>query len=234
MRFAYSIQASLDAGKTWKDHAADPHGTKESEDTAARLASDLLDTAYRSRLDADGSEPIGLLRSFVWEGPHPQGPPAATASTGSDTQWDSLQKLLSEIADDLARFEQEKREADEAAAAAQTAIINARSRLEAVALSGAQANMPQVMIAHGARRSREWVRRLQDDQGGDQSQTAHLRAAVREEGGTWNAQRATEALRGAGHDVDQKGARALLRKLAAEGAIAKAHPTSAIYKPAGT
>ncbi len=93
--------------------------------------------------------------------------------------------------------------------------------------------MPQVMIAHGARRSREWVRRLQEGQG-DQGQSAALRAAVREQGGAWNAQRAAEALQGAGYEVDQKGARAVLRKLAAEGAITKTHPTAALYKPAGT
>ncbi|GAA2126369.1 hypothetical protein GCM10009759_78740 [Kitasatospora saccharophila] len=228
MKHAYTIQVTLDAGTTWQNHAADPCGIQETDATAARLASDLLNEAFEVRLKMDGTEPLGELRCCVWDGPHAQGAPAAVASSGTDLQWEALERTLSEVADDLAHFEEEKRQADQAAASAQTAILNARRRLENLALAGLRSNMPQVMIAHGARRSREWVRRLQDD--GTVSMADDLRAAVLEQGGTWNAKRAVDALAAAGHDTDEKGARAVLRKLAADRTTIKVHPTSAIYE----
>ncbi|GLW54689.1 hypothetical protein [Kitasatospora phosalacinea] len=229
MKYAYTLRVTLDSGATWKDHAADPYGVRETDATAAQLASDLLNEAFEVRLKMDGSEPLGELQCCVWDGPRAQGAPAAVAASGTDLQWKALERTLSEVANDIARFEEEKRKADQAAASAQTAILNARRRLENLALAGLRSSMPQVMIAHGARRSREWVRRIEDD--GTGSMADDLRAAVLEQRGTWNARRAVEALAAAGHDTDDKGARAVLRKLAADRTIIKTHPTSAIYEP---
>lgn len=73
----------------------------------------------------------GLRRVFVW-GAAMAGLLAAAALTGTDCQWDAYARLLSEIADDIAGFEEEKKGAQVKAASVQTAIVNGWRRLERV------------------------------------------------------------------------------------------------------
>ncbi|WUD72113.1 hypothetical protein OG937_10645 [Streptomyces sp. NBC_00510] len=61
------------------------------------------------------------------------------------------------------------------------------------------------------------------------SQRETLTTAVTDEGGRWDPARVVEVLHAAGHDVDHKRARALLRQLAEEGLLTKADDTAAIY-----
>lgn len=158
MQYTYAVQVSLDNGDTWKPH--DDHmDVMDSDLDPNRLAGDLLDKAYRHRLDGTGAEPLGILQVYVWEGAAAQGTPAAHAGTGTDWQWNAYARLLSEIADDISTFEEEKKEAQDKATSAQTAIVNGRRRMEQVVHAATRTGMPQVSIANAARRSREWVRR---------------------------------------------------------------------------
>ncbi|MEU5256296.1 hypothetical protein [Streptomyces longwoodensis] len=54
--------------------------------------------------------------------------------------------------------------------------------------------------------------------------------AIQDEGGTWDAARAQTALGLAGHGVDDKRARAVLRRIAATGLLTRTSPTRAIYE----
>ncbi|MGY4936030.1 hypothetical protein ACWD7T_34065 [Streptomyces sp. 900116325] len=56
-----------------------------------------------------------------------------------------------------------------------------------------------------------------------------LTKAVQEEGGTWDAARTQTILALAGHDVDEKRARAVLRRIAATGLLTRTSQTRAIY-----
>lgn len=162
MEYTYTIQVSLDNGDTWKAHDADPAGTVTTDEDAGRFAADLLDAAYRHRLDGDGVEPLGVLQVYVWEGPAAQGTPLAHAGTGTDWQWAAYARLLSEISGDIAAFEDEKKEARAAATLAQNGIVNSRRRMEQVVHAATRTGMPQVSIANAAGRTREWVRRTTD------------------------------------------------------------------------
>lgn len=56
-----------------------------------------------------------------------------------------------------------------------------------------------------------------------------LAKAVQDEGGTWDAARAQATLGLAGHGVDEKRARAVLRRIAATGRLTRTSQTRAIY-----
>ena len=56
-----------------------------------------------------------------------------------------------------------------------------------------------------------------------------LTKAIEEEGGTWDAPRAVTTLGLAGHGVDDKRARAVLRRIAATGRLTRTSQTRAIY-----
>ncbi|MCY0954121.1 hypothetical protein [Streptomyces sp. H27-S2] len=156
--FVFTIQTSTDKGRTWlvDGTAADERGYASPE----QLASDVLDATYRSLLEGTGSAPVPLVQVQVYSG-SVTGIPLATSSIGTDRQWEATHDLLAEISADIKRFEEEKKQAEQQAASAHTAIGNAKQRLESVTKSAIRMKMPQVDIAHGANRSREWVRRIQ-------------------------------------------------------------------------
>ncbi|MGP3634323.1 hypothetical protein ACTU45_13295 [Streptomyces sp. 24-1644] len=156
--FVFTVQTSTDKGRTWRVDftAADEEGCS----SAAKLASDVLDTTYRTLLEGAGNAPIPLVQVQVYNGAV-TGVALATSSIGTDRQWEATHQLLTEINADIKGFEEEKKQAEAKAASAQRAISNAKQRLESVTRSAIRMNMPQVDIAHGAGRSREWVRRIQ-------------------------------------------------------------------------
>ncbi|MFD4392609.1 hypothetical protein [Streptomyces sp. NPDC058495] len=163
--YSVTMQHSLDQGATWRTAPPIPAGREylrpgAEELVPHELAADVLNTFYRTSLyHDDGTKPIPIIQVFVWDGPVPQGVPLATSSTGVDSQWQATAELLREIADDISHFEEEKKKHEAQVASDQTAINNAKDRLARVAGSAARMQMPQVAIAHAARRSREWVRK---------------------------------------------------------------------------
>jgi len=64
----------------------------------------------------------------------------------------------------------------------------------------------------------------------DTTHRTALAEAIDSEGGVWDPARAIDALRSAGHIVDAKRARAVLRRLADTGLIIKTDDTAAIYR----
>lgn len=164
---SYAIQFSIDEGETWQPHGPDPSGVIKADTDANVVVRILLDTAYKQRAEGSGDEPLGIVRVFLWNGEEMAGPPDAIAGTGTDWTYRAYGRLLKELADDLTSFEEERKEALARAASAQTAITNVRSRMARVAREAVERGMPQVDIANSARRSREWVRRIQ---GGDKQE----------------------------------------------------------------
>jgi hypothetical protein len=163
--FVFTVQTSTDKGRTWRvDFTA---ADEEDYSSADRLAADVLDTTYRTLLEGTGDAPVPLVQVQVYNGAV-TGAALATSSIGTDRQWEATHQLLNEISTDIKRFEEEKKQAEEEAASAQRAISNAKQRLENVTRSAIRMNMPQVDIAHGAGRSREWVRRIQGSVTGEQ------------------------------------------------------------------
>lgn len=161
----FTVQTSRDQGKTWRPSTVHRSAGAEflrpdaADLDAAEVAADVLDSVYRAYLNHDdGTEPMPLYQVMVWEGAEPHGVPAATSAIGTDSQWQATGDLIAEIAEDIRRFEQEKKEAEAKAVSAQAAITNAKNRLASVVNSAARMQMPQVAIAHRAGRSREWVR----------------------------------------------------------------------------
>ncbi|MFE6808628.1 hypothetical protein ACFVEN_44295 [Streptomyces sp. NPDC057681] len=65
--------------------------------------------------------------------------------------------------------------------------------------------------------------------GVNSSQRSALESAVVTDGGRWEPSRVVGVLSAAGHRIDLKRARALLRQLAETGMLTKAHQTAAIY-----
>ncbi len=157
--YVYNVQTSVDQGRSWSvvSTAVDERGYSDPQ----QLASDALDDVYRSFLQGNGGKPAPQIQVQVYDRPV-SGPPVATSSIGTDRQWQATHDLLAEISADIRHFEAEKRDAEEQAVSTQTAILNAKRRLESVTRSAIQMKMPQVDIAHGAGRSREWVRRIQN------------------------------------------------------------------------
>ncbi|MFD9850548.1 hypothetical protein [Streptomyces parvus] len=159
------MQTSRDQGATWRPSSV--HRTAGAEFLrpgandldAAELAADVLTAVYRADLNHDdGTESMPLYQVMVWEGSEPHGIPAATSAIGTESRWQATGDLIADIAEEIRSFEQEKKEAEEAAANAQLAISDAKNRLVRVVNSAARMQMPQVAIAHRAGRSREWVR----------------------------------------------------------------------------
>lgn len=165
--YSYVVQVSTDDGETWGAHGPNPSGVIKHGPDANTVARVLLDAAYKERAEGNGDEPLGIVRVFLWNGEEMTGPPEVIAGTGSDWTHQAYRRLLKELADDLTSFEEERKEALARAASAQTAITNVRSRMARVAREAVERGMPQVDIANSARRSREWVRRVQ---GGDKQE----------------------------------------------------------------
>ncbi|MET7300438.1 hypothetical protein [Embleya sp. NPDC005575] len=164
--FCFTVQISDDQGATWHTSpvvsTAGPAFLRPGAESldARQVASDVLDTTYRAYLEHDdGTKAMPLYQVFVWDQAVPQGVPTATSAIGLDSQWQATGDLITEIAEDIRRFEAEKKEHEAKAASAQLAVTNARQRLARVVTSAARMNMPQVTIAHHAGRSREWVRK---------------------------------------------------------------------------
>lgn len=231
--YIYAVLVSVDGGATW-------NATVTGEDAdgytdPAKLASDTLDSHYRDALLAPGIKPVPLISVHVYNGPAITAPAIAIASIGEDRQWQATGNLLSEIAADLRSFEEEKKTLDAKLLGTQTAIGNARSRLENVTRSAIQMGMPQIDIAHATGRSREWVRKTGNlPEVSERGQRDVLLKAIKSEGGTWNTRRAANALSAAGEMVTDKRARQLLRDLAAAGVITKSDPNTATYRTTET
>ncbi|MFF9011021.1 hypothetical protein ACF087_35250 [Streptomyces goshikiensis] len=149
---------STDRGRTWVTESAveDETGSTDPD----KLASDVLDSTYKRLLEGDGTSVVPLVQVQVYEGAI-SGSALSTSSIGTDRQWEATHDLLAEISADIKYWEDQKKQAEAKAAADQIAINNAKRRLESVTRSAIRMNMPQVDIAHGAGRSREWVRRIQ-------------------------------------------------------------------------
>ncbi|MEU6925475.1 hypothetical protein [Streptomyces sp. NPDC046631] len=227
--YVYVIQTSTDDGATWKNITADTD--TEGYTDPGKLASDILDSRYRDALEGEGTQPVPLIQVHVYSGPAISAPAIATSTIGSDRQWKETGRLLTEIAAELRDFEDEKKKAEAQILSTQTAIGNARARLENVTQSAARMGMPQVDIAHATGRSREWVRKVSGvAQESTEGQKAALKEAIRAAGGTWNTRRAATALTEVGHLVTDKRTRQILRDLAATGIITKTDPSTATYR----
>jgi hypothetical protein len=227
--YIYAVLVSSTGGATW-----DTKVTGEDTDgytDPAKLASDTLDTHYREALLAPTIQPVPLISVHVYSGPTISAPAIAIATIGEDRQWQATGRLLSEIAADLRSFEEEKKALDAKLIGTQTAIGNARARLENVARSAVQMGMPQIDIAHAAGRSREWVRKTGNlPEVSEKGERDALLKAINSDGGTWNTRRVANALSAAGEMVTDKRARQLLRDLAAAGVITKSDPNTATYR----
>ncbi|MEU6016953.1 hypothetical protein ABZ826_23750 [Streptomyces sp. NPDC047515] len=227
--YIYAVLTSADGGATWATVTTDQD--TEGYTNPAKLASDTLDSHYRDALLAPTIQPVPLLAVHVYDGPAITAPAIAAATIGEDGQWQATGRLLAEIAADLRHFEDEKKALDAQLLSTQTAIGNARTRLENVTRSAVRMGMPQIDIAHAAGRSREWVRKTGNlPQESEQGQKEALQKAVKAAAGTWNTRRAANALAEAGHMVTDKRARQLLRDLAAAEVIAKTDPNTATYR----
>lgn len=231
MSYIYAVMTSTDGGATWTTVATET-------DTAgythpATLASATLDSRYRDALLATTVQAVPLLAVHVFDGPVISAPAIATDSIGEDRQWKETGRLLSQIAADLRHFEDEKKTAEAQLSSIQTAIGNARARLEGVAQSAVRMGMPQIDIAHAADRSREWVRKIGSlpPQETGEDQRAALLKAIQAAGGTWTTRRTVNVLSETGHPVTDKRARQLLRDLAAAKVITKTDPSTATYRP---
>ncbi|MGF1344994.1 hypothetical protein ACQSMD_33665 [Streptomyces flavovirens] len=232
MSYIYAVLTSTDGGATWTTVATVTDA--EGYTNPAKLASDVLDSRYRDALLAPTVQAVPLLAVHVFDGPVISAPAIATAGIGENRQWKETGRLLSEIAADLRRFEDEKKAAEAQLLSAQTAIGNARARLEGVTQAAVRMGMPQIDIARAAERSREWVRKIGNlpQETGEGQKTA-LQRAIEAAGGTWTTRRAVNVLSETGHPVTDKRARQLLRDLATAKVIAKTDPSTATYRLTG-
>lgn len=225
--YIYAVLTSND-GYTWTTATTDVDADGYTD--PGKLASDTLDSRYRDALLAATVQPIPLLAVHVYDGPAITAPAIATSTIGEDRQWKATGQLLTEITADLQHWEDQKKAAEAEILVAQTAIGNARARLESVTRSAVRMSMPQIDIAHATGRSREWVRKIGNlPQESEEGQRAALEKAITSAGGTWNTRRAATALAEAGHTVTDKRARQILRDLAAADIIAKTDPSTATY-----
>lgn len=83
----------------------------------------------------------------VYNGPTITVPAIATSTIGEDRQWKETGRLLAEIGADLKHYEDKKEAVDAQLLSVQTAIGNARSRLESVTRSAVRMSMPQIDTA---------------------------------------------------------------------------------------
>ncbi|MET7370315.1 hypothetical protein ABZS61_31500 [Streptomyces sp. NPDC005566] len=103
----------------------------------------------------------------------------------------------------------------------QDVSANIEKQLSEGALSGEQQQRLQKAVHGIAETIREIRVRMTHQQ--------VLVTAIQEEGGTWDAARAVAALSNAGHAVDDKRARSVMRRIAATGQLTRTSPTRAIY-----